>query len=290
VIASQGVGASTVAEMKIILAKKTGFCFGVKRALAITNNSLEKDPPPIQLLGPLVHNEKVNQRIKKRGGKFVEKLEKIKSGTLIIRAHGISPALKNKIPKSVRVEDSTCPLVKKAQEAASHLFKKEYQLIIIGDKHHTETKAINGSIGNNAIIIENKSQAEKLSNIKKAGVVAQTTQNRDRVEEILKIIKKKSGQFRWIDTLCSEVSARQKELQQLIKKCDGILVVGSKTSANTTRLAEIAKYSQKPTWWINSAEEIKKGDFNKIESLAVTSGTSTPDWIIKKVVDKLKKI
>jgi len=276
-----------VSKMKIIFAKYIGFCSGVKRAIAIAEKSLREDPKPIQFLGPLVHNEKVIEELKKKGGKIITNLKEIKSGTLILRAHGEILNSKRTKTKKIIIRDSACPLVKRVQNAANFLFKQGYQVIIIGDKNHPETKGIKGCIKNRAIIIENDFQAKNLPKLKKIGTVSQTTQNLNKVNRILKILKNKAEEFKWVNTLCPEVIFRQKELSKISKKADGILVIGSRSSANTKRLVEIAKETRKPVWWLNSLEELKKINFEGISSLGVVSGTSAPDWEIEKIKEYL---
>ena len=271
--------------MKVIFAKHIGFCWGVKRAITIAEKSLKKDPKPIQFLGPLVHNEKVIERLKKLGGKFIppSNLESgIKSGTLILRAHGEIVDLK-KTEKKIIVRDTTCPLVKNAQLTAQNLFKDGYQVIIIGDKGHPEVKGIKGKVEGKTFVIGNESQAKSLPKSKKIGVVSQTTQDLNKVNEILKILENKAKKFKWVNTVCPEAVFRQKELSEISKEADGILVIGSRSSANTRRLAEIVKKVKKPIWWINSLAELKKINFKDISSLGVVSGTSAPDWEIKKI-------
>ncbi len=275
--------------MKIIFAKNIGFCSGVKRAIVIAEKSLKEDLKPIQFLGPLVHNEKVIEKLKNKGGKFVSNFKKIKSGTLILRAHGEILNFKKLKKKKILIRDTTCPLVKRAQNVAYTLFKQEYKVIIIGDKKHSETKGIKEYIKNQAIIIENEKEAKRLPKFKKIGVLAQTTQNLDRVNQILKILKNKTKKFKWVNTICSEVLIRQKELSEILKKVNGVLIIGSHSSANTKRLVEIVKNSKKPIWWINSLKELKKISFKNLSILGVVSGTSTPDYEIKKIKKYLLK-
>ncbi len=274
-------------KMKIIIAKNIGFCSGVKRAILIAEKSLRGDPKPIQFLGSLVHNEKVIEKFKKGGVKFRKNLKGVKAGTLIIQAHGFPPLLP-KINKKLLIRDATCPLVKKVQLIANSLYGQGYKVIIIGDKKHSETKGIKGWCENQALIIENENQARKLARYKKISVVAQTTQNLDKVNQILEILKNKSGKIKYFNTLCPEVQARQKELNSILKKVNGILVIGSRSSANTKRLVEITKKSKKPAWLVNSSEELKRKELNNVSPLGVVSGTSTPDWIIREVINKLK--
>jgi len=276
--------------VKVIFAKNIGFCSGVKRAMAIAEKSLKEDPKPVQFLGPLVHNEKVIENLKRKGGKTISDLDQVKSGTLIIKAHGVSPTLEKRLPKSVLIRDATCPLVKKAQLKARDLSEAGYQVIIIGDRNLSETEGIKGYAKNQALIIENESQAKSLAKFKKIGVISQTTQNLDKVNQILKILKNKAKEFKWVNTVCPEVLVRQKELSGILKKADGVLVIGSPTSANTTRLMGIVKESKKPVWRINALEDLKKQKLTNISTLGVVSGTSTPDWEIKKIKKWLKDV
>lgn len=268
--------------MKIIFAKNIGFCFGVKRAIAIVENSLKEGPRPVQFLGYLVHNEEVIKHLEERGGKFLFRPNQAKPGTLITRTHG-EAGLNQIKNKGILIKETTCPLVKNVLNKANLLFQDGYQVIIVGDKKHPETKAIKNYIKNQAIIVENEKQAENLSKFKKIGVVSQTTQNLNNFYQILKILKNKAGEVKWFNTICPEVTARQKELNKILENCDGILVIGSHSSANTNRLAEMVKKAKKNLWWINSLEELKKKKIKNSSILGVVSGTSTPDWEIKKI-------
>jgi 4-hydroxy-3-methylbut-2-enyl diphosphate reductase len=167
-------------------------------------------------------------------------------------------------------------------------------VIIVGDKNHSEVRGINGYVKNKSIIIENEIQAKKLglSGFEKVGVVAQTTQNLERFNEILKILKNKVKKIKYFNNICPEVINRQKELNKILEKSDGILVIGSYASANTRRLVQIGKVLEKEVIWINSLEELKKelsrnAEIKKISALGVISGTSAPDWEIKKIYNYL---
>lgn len=269
--------------MKFIFAKHIGFCFGVKRAINIAEKSLKEDPKPIQFLGPLVHNEKVIEELKKKGGKIIAHLKKIKSGTLILRAHGEVLNPKKIKTKKILIRDTTCPLVKKVQIIANFLQKSGYKVIIFGDKNHPETQGIKGYTKDRALIIENENQAKNLPKFKKIGLVSQTTQNLEKFNRILKILENKANKIKWFNTICPEVIVRQRELDEILKSCDGLLVIGSHTSANTKRLAEKGRKLKKQVFWVNSLEELKRRKIKGVSSLGVVSGTSTPDWEIKKI-------
>ena len=290
--------------MKVIFAKNIGFCSGVKRAMAIAKKSLEEDPRPIYFLGHLIHNEEVMKELERKGGKIISTLKQVKSGTLIIKAHGVSPTLFEKIPKSVLVRDATCPLVKSAQLKAQNLFKDGYQVIIFGTRSHPEVIGIKGHTKNQAIVVENKNQVKNLPKFNKIGFLAQTTQDVGKFKEIFKILKNKARAkkvnfllppspllgrgIKWFNTICPEVITRQKELNEILKRCDGVLIIGSRASANTKRLVEKVRKSEKKVFWINYLDELKKKRIKGIPALGVVSGTSTPNWEIEKIKKWLK--
>jgi len=287
--------------MKIVFAKHVGFCSGVERAVEIAENVLKNDKKPIWFLGELVHNELVIEKFKKGGIRFISNPRKAKSGTLIIQAHGCPPFS----PKiNVLVRDTTCPLVKKVQSLASFLYNNGYKVVIIGDKNHSEVKGINGHIKNNGLVVENEIQAKKLALLQKMrgnklGVVVQTTQREENFYQILKILRKKIKKVKYFNTLCPEVIIRQKELSEILRKCDGVLVIGSRLSANTRRLVEKARNLKKTTthpprpparsargplvFWVNSLKELKKKKIKGVSVLGMISGTSAPNWEIKKI-------
>ncbi|MFH1401899.1 MAG: 4-hydroxy-3-methylbut-2-enyl diphosphate reductase [Parcubacteria group bacterium] len=290
--------------MKIILAEHLGFCTGVRRALEIARNTLKKKRRPVWFLGEIIHNEKVIKEIREKGGKIIVDPKEAKSGTLVIRAHGTRP-----LPQldGILIEDATCPLVKRAQDVAKKLLEAGYKVVIIGEKNHPEVKGILGRVKDEAIVIKNERQAKRIAKSlsykktgKKLGVLAQTTQSQDNVNEIINVLKKKVKNLKWQNTLCPQVSSRQKELKKIMKITDGVLVIGSKTSANTQRLVDIAKkydfrfagnpgnFSlrkkyKKPVWCVNSSKELKNLSFGNISVLGVVSGTSAPDWEIEKI-------
>lgn len=276
--------------MKIILVPKIGFCFGVKRAVDISLESLGKGPGPCQVLGPLVHNELVVSQLKKKGVRFINSLKEAKGGTIIISAHGEDPKVLEKIKKmGYGMIDATCFLVTRVQSLARELQKKGHQVIIIGDRDHKEVKSIQAAIKGKGIIINNESDVFNLKTKKgQVAVVVQTTHNPVKVEEILKKLRKRFKSVEFHNTLCPTVQMCQKEVRKLTPMVDLMLIVGSKTSANTTRLVEIAKASNTTVCHLESAKELKKDWFFGVKKIGLAGGTSTPDWLIKEVINKIK--
>lgn len=280
--------------MKIIFSKNIGSCSGVKRAISIVKNSLKEDPKPIYCLGELVHNEKIIKEFEKDGVIFIKDPRKARFGTLILRAHGFSP-LPKKIFKRLKVRDAVCPFVKKVQTLAKFLSEKGYKVIIFGDKNHPETKGIRAFAKNGAVIIENEKEAERLPTFRKIGLLSQTTKDIEKFERIQKILKRKTQKIKVFNTICPEVLRRQKELNQILKIADAVLVIGSKKSANTKRLVEKVKRKKKKLIWVNSLEELKRKRLKGILVLGIVSGTSASDSGVQKIktylelYDKKKK-
>jgi 4-hydroxy-3-methylbut-2-enyl diphosphate reductase len=273
--------------MKVIFSKHLGFCFGVKRALKIALDSLKNDPKPIQVLGEIIHNEKILEALRKKGIKFVSSPKGVKKGTLIIRAHGFPPF---KVPQNVALRDATCLFVKKVQNLAKILNENGYQVVIFGKRNHPEVVGICAFAQNKAKVLENKSQAKKLLKFKKIGFISQTTCDEEKFFEILEILKKKAKEFKYFETICPEVRLRQKELKEILKDVEAVLVIGSRLSSNTQKLANIVKTSGKKLIWINSLKELKRRNLKGISSLGVVSGTSAPDLEIKKIKEYLKEL
>ncbi len=272
--------------MKIIFADNIGSCFGVERAINITNKSLKNDPKPVQFFGNLIHNERVINKIKDQGGEFIEKVDQIKNGTVLVRAHGIPLKTFEKIKKKgVVIRDTTCPFVKKAQDKALSFSENGYQVIIIGEENHSEVKGINSYTKNKGIIVGSREEVKKLDSFEKIGVVCQTTQRSEKVFDIIEILKEKSKELEWENTLCSAVFDRQKELLRILKKVDGVVVIGSRSSSNTTNLTQYVKDKGKKLWWINSKKELKKSDFKNVSLIGVISGTSAPNWEVQEIKD-----
>ncbi len=276
--------------MKILFAEHIGFCSGVRRAVKIAMDSLKNDPEPVQFLGEIVHNELVISEVDKKGGETISNFDEAKEGTVVIRAHGLPPT---ETPDNIKLRDTTCPLVERAQKTAQRFYKEGYPVIIIGDKEHSEVKGINGYTENSAIIISEIEKAKKLDPMDKAAAVIQTTKDHQKAEKMIDILDNKIDDFKWENTICPEVISRQRELEEIFKNSEGILVIGSKKSANTGRLAQMAKDRGKKVWWVNIKkeliEELKNGGFEGIETLGVVSGTSAPDCEVEKIKKYLKE-
>ena len=272
--------------MKVIRASKAGFCFGVKRAVKLSEEA-SKEKGPVHTLGPVVHNPQAIERLEHMGVKEINEIREARKGTVIIRAHGIPPEdYKALESKGIKIVDATCPFVKKAQDYARMLHDEGYAIVIIGEKDHPEVRGIKGH-AKEATVIETIEEAEKLPMCGKMGVVVQTTQEQAVVGKIIPILFNKTKELRVFNTICSATGERQEAVKGFAKKVGVIVVVGGRNSGNTRRLAQIAERIA-PTYHIETAKELKKEWFRGAKTVGVAAGASTPDFVIDEVVKKLE--
>jgi len=282
----------------IKLAKHSGFCYGVKRAVETVKKLKEQNPDKnIFILGELIHNSQVIQELEDLGIKTINELPEKGSGICVIRSHGASPEIFEQITKAgFEVVDLTCPDVKKVQKKAIELVKEGYFLIIVGKAEHPEVVAIKANAQRFGADIFVASDVEQLRNIedkikeyKKIGVVVQTTQRVTTLKPIVEYLTSISQELSIANTICNSTTLRQNEAKNLAEESDLMIVVGSRKSANTTHLAEILKDISK-TIHIEDDKELDnyKNVIKDAKNISITAGASTPEKIINNVIDKLK--
>ena len=297
--------------MRITLSQFAGFCDGVKRAFVTVSQLATENPDidtfeyqgkemkkPVFVLGSLVHNQDVVNKIEEKGIKKIsmEEFEKAKPGdigTIIITAHGIGPkAYEIAENKGIGVIDTTCPKVIKVQRLAQTFVKKGYNLLLVGDKDHKEVKSIYEWGGEKAIIISNPEELDDVNFDPKEKIIilSQTTQSRDFLAAVYEYIKKKYKDVEIIDTICLETRQRQDELKKLASESDAMVIIGSTESANSTRLYEISKIINPKSVFISRVSELKDEFFKGVERIGVTAGASTPEWIIVDVIGHLTEL
>lgn len=278
--------------MKINLAKSAGFCSGVKRAIDIAYRTLAGDKN-VYMLGNIVHNEDVAGKLEKTGLKKVRKLGSGKNRALLIRAHGAGLGIIAKASKlGYKIVDATCPMVKEIHKTASAAESRGYTIIVIGDKKHDEVRGIIGQLKKRAIIIQDERDIpwDKLKKIRKACVVVQSTQNLDKVIRIVGLLSPRIKELKFFNTICRPTRLKQQEMKSMPLENDLMIIIGSKTSANTKRLYEISKSLNRNSYWIESKKDIKPAWFKGINSVGITAGASTPDETTRQVIACLKKI
>ncbi len=278
--------------MKINLAKHAGFCFGVKRAISIALETSQAGRK-VHMLGDIVHNEDVARQIRKTGVKKITRLGRGKGKILLVRAHGAGiRLLEQATSKGYAIVDATCPMVKEIHRIVIGGECRGYKIIVIGDNKHDEVQGIIGHTKNGAIVIDSLQNIPwaKLIKIEKACVVAQSTQNMEKVSKIVGALKPCFRELKFFNTICRPTRIKQQEIKNMPAKNDVMVIIGSKNSANTRRLYEISKSLNKRTYWVGSKEELKSSWFRKAKTAGVTSGASTPEASTRGVIERIKKI
>ncbi len=278
---------SGVAQRKVIMAKEVGFCFGVKRAINLTKQALS-ERSDVFILGDLVHNKSVTDELEGKGLRKTDEYESERGGTMVIRAHGL-PKVKIQEARSMGVDvvDATCPIVLRAQEAAQTLERDGYQVVIVGDKNHAEIKGILGALHQPAIVVDTIEELHEAKDsyrlLRKIGVIFQTTHALELCHEIVNEMLMMCKEIRIINTICRPVQNRQDDAVELASKVELMIVVGSRTSANTMELAALCKHHNSNTIHVQNADELSYETFRDVSIVGLASGLSTPEDLVEAV-------
>jgi 4-hydroxy-3-methylbut-2-enyl diphosphate reductase len=277
--------------MKINIAESAGFCFGVKRAIEIAKKTI-KDFKEVYISGDLVHNEDITKELRRLGIKKIKRLQKCKGKIFLIRAHGEpQEKIERAVKLGYKIIDATCPMVKDIHRIVREQELAKRRIIVIGDKNHEEVLGIIGQLKQKPTVIDPKEdfilKIKKIKNLP-CSVVVQSTQDLEKIENIFRVLKDYIKDIRFFNTICNPTRKKQQEIRKLSKENDLIIIIGSKTSANTKRLYEIAFSLNRATYWIQDKKEIQKSWFNGIKSVGITAGASTPDEKIKEVISFIK--
>lgn len=274
--------------MKVELAKSAGFCFGVEKAVNTVYEEAKKGNDIVYTLGPIIHNEEVVKDMKKRGVEAVkiEDLASLPKGTVIIRSHGVSREIFNFVKNSGhRVVDATCPFVKKIHAIVSVQSGKGKTVVIIGNPEHPEVMGIRGWGDENTYAVENIEQFMnlELKKDKEIIIVAQTTFNHKKFQEIIDKISLLGYDVRCFNTICNATQERQAEAKNIASNVDAMIVIGDKKSSNTGKLVEICQEECKNTVFIQTLEDLDYDALLSVDSVGITAGASTPKHIIEEV-------
>ena len=276
--------------MRIYLAKDAGYCFGVRDAVKLAYDSAAEHGE-VYMLGTIVHNERVIDDLSKVGAKVVESIDDVPTDKpLLFRAHGTAPSLWDKAKKkNLNLIDATCPLVTEIHHEIKELNNEGRKVLIIGDHGHDEVVAIAAQI-DKPIIISTVDEAKKLRKMKRAGVVSQSTQMIENVQEIMTVLMEKVFDLRFVNTICYPTRRNHEQIKELALKCDVMIVIGSYTSANSKRLTQLALERNKRSYQVTCSKEIQVSWFNFDDDVGISAGASTPDETIIEVVNKVKEI
>ena len=276
--------------MNIFVAKDAGYCFGVRDAVNLAYEVSEKHGN-VYMLGDIVHNEKVVNDLSNAGAKVVDNLDDVPKGSpVLFRAHGSKKETWNEaLDKNMNIIDATCPLVHEIHHEVKALHEEGRKIIVIGDHGHDEVVAIADQV-DNAIIVSNKEEAQKLRKMKKAGVVSQSTQMIENVQGIINILMTKVFDLRFVNTICYPTKRNHEQIKELSNTCDVMIIIGSFTSANSKRLTELAKNINKNSYQVTDSSELNSDWFRNVDSVGISAGASTPDYLIEQVTEKINLI
>jgi len=275
--------------VKVVIAKDAGYCFGVRDAVNMAYDASEKNGE-VYMLGDIVHNENVVSDLKKIGTKVVDSLDDVPADKpILFRAHGtVNKLWDDAKNKKMNIIDATCPLVHEIHSEVKKLAKDKRQIIVIGDHGHDEVVAIADQVPS-TIVISSKEEAQKLKKFKKAGVVSQSTQMIENVQEIINILMTKIFDLHFVNTICYPTKRNHEQIKELANSLDLMIIIGSFTSANSKRLTELAKQRNKNTYQVTCAEDLDVKWFKSIESVGISAGASTPDYLIEGVANRIKE-
>jgi len=278
---------------RILIARSAGFCFGVKRAISIADETAGKagevPEAPIHSLGPIIHNPQAVERLERKGVRVVGGVDQITCGKAIIRSHGVTRSDRAALEaKDITIIDATCPFVTKAQDHARSLSREGYAVVVVGDPNHPEVQGIISYIEEGVPVFTSLTGLERAKAGQKAGVVAQTTQSFDNLMAFVGAAIRRFQEVRVFNTICNATTLRQEESTGLAGRADVMFVLGGYNSANTRRLAEICTAINPRTHHIETESEVTAAMIGDASVVGVTAGASTPQWIIDGLVERLK--
>jgi len=280
--------------MKIVIAKTSGFCMGVRRAVEMVLDAPEEQPNPISTYGSLIHNPQVIEILKEKGISAFNKIPQQGSGTVLIRAHGVPPRTKDRLSDiGFNVIDATCPRVIKVQTIIKKHTKQGHTTIIAGDKNHAEVIGLRGYSGDKGHVVRSLDELKALPAFENAIMVAQTTLNTHLWLSLKKWAAEYHPHYKFFETICDSTKRRQAEVQRLAESVDAVIVVGGRSSGNTKRLVDIARQTGKPAFHIESETDLVDINMEALSAarqIGITAGASTPNWVIKKVYRALEAL
>lgn len=270
--------------MRVEVARHAGVCYGVERALKLAEEAGAKGGP-VCTLGPLIHNPQAVDALKAKGVETASSLSDVENGTLIVRSHGVDPAIIAKAQaKGLSVVDATCPHVSKAHEAAEALMRSGYAVVIVGEADHPEVEGIMAHAGGSALVVESAAELPLRLPSKRVGVVVQTTQSEARLAEVVDALLPQVREL-WVhNTICAATAKRQASAAELAASVDVVVVVGGHNSGNTTRLVEICRSVNPRTHHVETDGDLDPEWFADASSVGVTAGASTPDEQMRGVI------
>ncbi len=276
---------------RIEIARQAGACYGVERALKMARQASEDAAQPVHTLGPLIHNPLVVSELERAGVRPADTPEEAGEGTLVIRAHGVTPKVISRAQDlGLAVIDATCPYVKRVHHAAERLAKAGYQVIVVGESGHPEVQGILGHAGEGAHVVSTVEDLDNIELARKVGIVVQTTQTLAHLRAVVAELLGHVEELTVVNTICEATSERQLAAAELAARADAMIVIGGRSSGNTRRLAEICSERCQNTHHIEDASELDASWFDGAELIGVTAGASTPADQIERTVRAISQV
>ncbi len=290
------LAASGASLQEILLAEPRGFCAGVDRAIEIVERALEKFGAPIYVRHEIVHNTYVVNNLKAKGAIFIEALDAVPAGaTLVFSAHGVSRAVQEEAAaRGFRIFDATCPLVTKVHVEVAKLHKEGYEFIMIGHKGHPEVEGTMGQLDGGIHLVEDVADVARLqpAQTERLALVTQTTLSVDDAAEIAAAVKARFANVREPkqQDICYATQNRQDAVKIMSGQVDVLIVVGSPTSSNSNRLAELARKLGTASYMVDGADELQASWFVGCARVGLTAGASAPEILVNQVIARLKEL
>jgi (E)-4-hydroxy-3-methyl-but-2-enyl pyrophosphate reductase len=276
--------------MEIIIARNSGLCYGVKRALQIVQSTRRRRSGRVQTLGEIIHNPRVIADLEKKEIHVMEDPDAISDGTVIIRSHGVAPEVYKALQKRrIELVDATCPIVKKIQKLVAGLAKRGEEIIIVGNPEHPEIIGLIGYGRGRAKIVENEDQTRHLPAKKRRAVLAQSTQDLYLFGRVVAALLERTEELAVYNTICRSTQTRQRSTSDLAARVDTLFIVGGKKSSNTNKLFQISKRVLANTHFIENARQITPRLLKGAKRVGISGGASTPPEAIEEAVAKIRE-
>jgi len=285
-----------IAKRDVLLATPRGFCAGVDRAIDIVSHALQKFGAPIYVRHEIVHNTFVVNDLKQKGAIFIEDLDEVPPGaTLVFSAHGVSRAIQDEAKaRGFSIFDATCPLVAKVHVEVAKLSKQGYEFLMIGHKGHPEVEGTMGQLSSGIHLVEDEADVERVQprQTDLLAVVTQTTLSVDDAASIMAAIKKRFPNVREPkqQDICYATQNRQDAVKILSRQVDVVIVVGSPTSSNSNRLAELSQRLGTPAYMVDAPSELQAAWLEGHARVGITAGASAPEILVQGVIDRLRAL
>ncbi len=279
--------------MEVLLADEYGFCFGVERAVEMVEEAVTEGVRPIRSLGPLIHNAQEMERLGQKGVSTIDSPEEADGDTIaVIRAHGVTPQVQRDLEqRAAQVIDATCPFVTRVQHLAERAAEKGRDVVVAGNPDHPEMIGVVGYAPNNTYVVRDASEVASLPTLRSPLVVSQTTIKLKTFLEVAEAVRQKAdAEPQVVNTICSATRDRQDAARALAGEVDAFYVIGGRHSSNSVKLLAVCQEQCEKSYLIETPSEINPGDLQGVARVGVTAGASTPEWLIKQVVQRLNEI